>query len=245
MACETAAADAERAFDLPSGLLRAIGLIELGRWERSLNRSTPWPYAIDAGGYDLYMESLADAVAQVQSLRRQGLQIIDVGCFQINLFFHPDAFSSLEEAFDPVANARYAARFLIGLRERTGSWDTAVAWYHSAVPELGEPYRAKVFAAWQGTAQPSGPSYATAAFTARPFLVPPTMSLAGFGPGYARPFAGVRVITPELSDALPPILRTAVRVVVPSGSLVSQSRQPVGLSRGRLPLVFSPTSRPS
>jgi hypothetical protein len=63
---------------------------------------------------------------------------------QINLAYHPDAFATLEQAFDPRANASYAVSFLNDLRQRTGSWDAATAAYHSATPELGEPYRARV-----------------------------------------------------------------------------------------------------
>ena len=36
------------------------------------------------------------------------MKVIDVGCFQVDLFYHPYAFTSLEEAFDPDANARAA-----------------------------------------------------------------------------------------------------------------------------------------
>jgi hypothetical protein len=71
---------------------------------------------------------------------------VDVGCFQINLLQHPAAFASLEEAFDPSANAAYAARFLLSLRDRTGSWENAIAAYHSATPELGNAYRDNVLA---------------------------------------------------------------------------------------------------
>jgi hypothetical protein len=66
---------------------------------------------------------------------------------QINLMHHPDAFASLEQAFDPQANAAYAARFLTTLHQQTGSWDRAIAWYHSATPELGDDYLRKVSAA--------------------------------------------------------------------------------------------------
>lgn len=37
---------------------------------------------------------------------------------QVNLPHHPDAFVLLEEGFDPLADARHAARFLLALRER-------------------------------------------------------------------------------------------------------------------------------
>ena len=67
---------------------------------------------------------------------------------QINLRYHPEAFASLEAAFDPAENLGYAARFLGNLRARYGSWTAAIGRYHSATPRLG-PYRVKVFRAWR------------------------------------------------------------------------------------------------
>jgi hypothetical protein len=72
-----------------------------------------------------------------------------VGCLQINLMFHPDAFTSLDEAFEPTANARYAARFLDELRAGTTDWLQAIGDYHSQTPVLGEDYRQRVLALWR------------------------------------------------------------------------------------------------
>ena len=88
-------------------------------------------------------------MAHVRSLRAQGRTNIDVGCMQINLFYHPDAFASLEEAFDPAANVAYAARFLKERFGLTRSWPQAAALYHSASPEKNRPYRDKVLTLWK------------------------------------------------------------------------------------------------
>ena len=58
-----------------------------------------------------FYDSKAEAVAAVRAMQARGIQSIDVGCGQINLMHHPDAFANLELAFDPQANATYAARF--------------------------------------------------------------------------------------------------------------------------------------
>ncbi len=67
---------------------------------------------------------------------------------QVNLQQHPDAFPSLDAAFDPATNVAYAVRFLQGLREQTGDWARAAAMYHSATPSIGAEYERKVLAAW-------------------------------------------------------------------------------------------------
>ena len=107
-------------------------------------RTVPWPWAIDADGEPRLTASKEEAVSRTRALQRSGVRNIDVGCFQINLQNHPSAFADLEQAFDPVANAQYAARFLTSLRTRLGGWEAAVAAYHSSYPERGIPYRQAV-----------------------------------------------------------------------------------------------------
>ena len=102
----------------------------------------------------------------------------------MNLMHHADAFQSLEEAFDPLANARYAVRFLTQLREKTGSWETASSWYHSANPELGMPYRSQVVSEMAVEANVAS-TYANLPATpaTSPLGMPPTLRSMPSGPG--------------------------------------------------------------
>jgi hypothetical protein len=146
--CEQAGQVAERQYAVPAGLLAAIGRVESGRWDASLGRSVPSPWAIDAAGTPMQPSSKEAALQQVRDLQAGGVRNIDVGCFQISLLHHPTAFPDLDQAFEPTANADYAARFLTSLRARYTSWEQAVAAYHSATPERGTPYQQQVFANW-------------------------------------------------------------------------------------------------
>ena len=156
--CEEAGRIAEQHYDLPTGLLAAIGRVESGRWDPALSRTVPWPWAIDVAGSPRLVPSKQEAVQQIQSLQQSGVRNIDVGCFQISLLHHPTAFAGLEQAFDPAANADYAARFLTELHTRYGNWQDAVAAYHSATPALGLPYRQAVFARWSGAGDVAPPA---------------------------------------------------------------------------------------
>ena len=71
---------------------------------------------------------------------------VDVGCMQVDLHYHPGAFASLDDAFDPEANADYVARLLLTLHngEAAGSWDVAVGLYHSHSAPLAAEYRDRV-----------------------------------------------------------------------------------------------------
>jgi hypothetical protein len=139
---------AERDWRLPTGLLAAIGIVESGRRVASGAFPIIWPWTINAEGRGVYLPSKAAAVGMVRSLQLRGVRLIDVGCFQVDLFYHPHAFASPEEAFDPDANARMAARILSLGRLGNGGWDDAIAAYHSAVPLIGAAYLQKVRGVW-------------------------------------------------------------------------------------------------
>jgi hypothetical protein len=147
-ACQRAGSEAERDLNLPSGLLLAIGLVESGRRDPLTGRIAAWPWTINGDGNGRRFATLAEALATTHALQAGGMTSIDVGCYQINLLHHPTAFANLDEAFDPQANAAYAARFLLALRARTGGWEDAVAAYHSAATERSAPYRDRVLAHW-------------------------------------------------------------------------------------------------
>jgi hypothetical protein len=145
--CRQAVAAAERAHGIPTHLLAAIARVESGRKDQASNTFNPWPWTINFDGQGSFYDNKTQAVATATLMRPRVTQSIDVGCMQISLTNHPDAFASMDQAFDPSSNADYGARFLVQLFEKTGSWPKAVEFYHSATPELGHDYGQKVYAA--------------------------------------------------------------------------------------------------
>lgn len=146
--CRHIITEAEQEHGIPTQLLSAISLAEAGRWDEGRSAQIAWPWTVYAEGRGRYLPDKAAAIAMVKQLRAKGVRNIDVGCMQINLHYHPDAFASLDEAFDPRHNADYAAQFLADLRDKHRSWTTAVAHYHSATRELNRPYRHRVMRFW-------------------------------------------------------------------------------------------------
>lgn len=140
---------AEQAQHIPALLLGAIAQVESGRWNEEKRAIFAWPWTVMAEGRGRYLPTREAAIAEVRALRARGVRNIDVGCMQVNLRYHPDAFATIEEAFDPMRNVTYAAQFLAGLKREKRSWAKAVAHYHSATPALHRPYRAKVYEAWR------------------------------------------------------------------------------------------------
>jgi len=146
--CERAIQHQERRTNIPKGLLNAISFAESGRWNASGQATIAWPWTVTTGGKGHFLPNRADAVAFVKSLRADGVENIDVGCLQINLKYHPDAFVSIEHAFDPNANAAYAADFLSQRFALSKSWIKAAGDYHSTTPALNKAYRTKVAKIW-------------------------------------------------------------------------------------------------
>jgi hypothetical protein len=130
--------------------MSAIGLVETGRKDSPGDVWRPWPWAVNAEGKGMLFDTKAEAIAAVRLLQADGVRSIDVGCMQVNLMHHPDAFATLDEAFDPKRNAHYAARFLGQLFRKSGNWIVAAGWYHSTTTDLAAAYVKKIVALLPG-----------------------------------------------------------------------------------------------
>lgn len=160
--CETAITTAEYAGRLPPRLLEAIGLTETGRADAGSGRVRPWPWTINAEGEGQFFQTKQQAVGAVRALQARGVRSIDVGCLQVNLMYHPTAFKTLDDAFDPRVNAAYAAQFLNALYAERRDWAHAIAAYHSETPSLGVAYRVSVMARWQNSDLRAAPPVSSA-----------------------------------------------------------------------------------
>lgn len=123
---------------IPDNMLLAIGLQEAGT--RRNGQFTVWPYAVNAEGEGRLFDSRLAALDWIAERQRAGVRSIDVGCMQINMRWHPDAFVNAAEGFDPTVNVDYAARFLKQLYAQTGNWMQAAGSYHSQEPQYRDIY---------------------------------------------------------------------------------------------------------
>jgi hypothetical protein len=217
--CRAAIAQAERGAGIPAGLLQAIGRVESGRRNPETGVAGPWPWTLNAEGRGQFFPTREAAIAAVRELQGRGVRIIDVGCMQVNLHHHPRAFANLEEAFDPVTNARYAARFLTELQATRSDWMVSAGHYHSQTPELAQAYRARVQAALPAEQARAGQDLALAATrppvalslsnrAERAAVLPMSTGMAGRGRGLdayraapipvtGRQFAGLGAVLPR------------------------------------------------
>ena len=136
--CETAAQAAASQTGVPVAVLQAISLTETGR--KKGGELAPWPWTVNMEGKGDWFESRQSALAYANKHFQRGARSFDVGCFQLNYKWHGKAFSSIDEMFEPDANALYAARFLRDLYVEKGNWSDAAGAYHSRNPSYSEPY---------------------------------------------------------------------------------------------------------
>ena len=159
--CATVITKYEQEYDLPQKILTAISLAESGRVDANDDQLKAWPWAVMAERKGRYLPNKAAAIAEVRKLQKRGIKNIDVGCMQINLYYHPRAFASLNEAFTPDHNVAYAAQFLSDLYKQHRSWSQAVAYYHSGDQTYNYPYRQKVMTLWHQQTRTRAPTRKT------------------------------------------------------------------------------------
>lgn len=138
----------EKLEKIPTHLLTAISLAETGRWHKDTKEIIAWPWTVTSNGKGQHFDSKEEALAEVEILLTEGFRNIDVGCMQINLKYHENAFKNLSLALDPKTNTEYAVTFLKKLYDRKKNWMHAVGAYHSTTPDKNLKYRAKLIRLW-------------------------------------------------------------------------------------------------
>ncbi len=217
--CRAATSSVEQVSRIPDQLLSAISKVESGRVDPRSGTVQAWPWTINAEGVGHYYESKAEAIAAAQAFQAQGIRSIDVGCLQVNLSYHPGAFASLDQAFDPQSNATYAASFLQTLFQQQGSWPHAAAAYHSLNPGPGADYQRRVLETW---AQPD-------------------RAAAGPRPAMARP-APMLVDAGMAGGGAPPVTTGGAHIIRLAGapSLMATGRGLDAYRGAPIPIVFRP-----
>lgn len=128
----------EQLYKIPKGLLKAVSKVE----------SEYNPLALNDGLKQHNFKTKNEVINRVNYLLEVGKTNFDIGCMQINYYWHGKNFSSVEEILDVSENVRYAASLIYGLYKEHGTWQAAVRHYHSYEPSIHKKYSKKVAYAW-------------------------------------------------------------------------------------------------
>lgn len=142
--CRLAAARMEDKYNIRENLLQTISSVETGRWDIADSAVVSWPWTVNAKGKGMHFETKEEAVAAVKQLQAEGVESIDVGCMQISLKYHQNAFQTIEDALDPEKNVEYSAQFLAKLYQSKKNWQSAAMAYHSKTPSRGQRYKVRL-----------------------------------------------------------------------------------------------------
>lgn len=139
----------EKKYHIPENLVKAVAITESGLWSKAAHKKVAWPWTINVQGKGYRFETKQAAILAIRKFQKQGIESIDVGCMQINLKYHPDAFHNLGQALEPIYNIDYAARLLKNHYRKTGHWKTAIKHYHSVKQKHGNRYLKQVYKNWR------------------------------------------------------------------------------------------------
>jgi hypothetical protein len=124
--CEQQLARVSKSENVPLEVLYAVGLTESGR------KGKMHPFALNIEGKTVFANSKSDALRHFNEARDNGKKLIDLGCMQVNHYYHGANFAGPAEMLVPDKNVVYAARFLKQLKKDHGTWTMAVARYHAS-----------------------------------------------------------------------------------------------------------------
>lgn len=134
----------ERALDIPTNMLAAIGQVESGKYSKYHKRVEAWPWTVYARGRGQFFQTKTQAERYIAMLIAEGEENIDIGCMQLNWRHHHKHFKSIGEMLHPRHNVQYAGKLLVHHYKSTQDWKKACGNYHSKTPTHHEKYRARL-----------------------------------------------------------------------------------------------------
>lgn len=101
-------------------------------------RALPWPFTINLYGKAYLFATQAEMVEFANDLLEQGIELWDIGLYQVNWYWNgKHRVSSPEELADPVRNGEVAMEILKEHFQRTNNWIEAAGRYHNPANKNG------------------------------------------------------------------------------------------------------------
>mgnify|MGYP001419521205 CR=1 FL=1 len=144
--CSKFIKETEQNLNIPNDMLLSIALTESGR--NVDGEFFPWPWAINIEGKGYFLKNEEQLIQFAKENLKNDNKNFDLGCMQINYYFHGKKFKDLAEMINPESNVKWAGSFLLKLKEKHNSWKEAISRYHSNTKWRKEQYLSKVMNNW-------------------------------------------------------------------------------------------------
>ena len=131
---------------IPENLLLSIALTESGR--KVGNNFFPWPWSINVKGKGYFLKNKQQLISFAKNNLEKKIKNFDLGCMQINYYYHGHKFKNITNMIEPKTNVTWAGKFLISLKAKHKTWDEAISRYHSNTKWRKKQYLAKVMNNW-------------------------------------------------------------------------------------------------
>ncbi|GAO98997.1 transglycosylase SLT domain protein [Caedimonas varicaedens] len=119
---------------VPVNLLKSVTYVESGFH----------PWTLNVQGRPHFFATRQEAEQHLDKIVKKGVTHIDIGCAQINWFWHGKKFKSPQDFLSPETSLRYAARLLRHHSQTTRSWMKAALLYHSGDKRRQSLYRQRL-----------------------------------------------------------------------------------------------------
>ena len=136
----------EKKLNIPENLLLSIALTESGK--KIKGNFVPWPWTINTEGKGIFFKNKKELIKKAKKNLKKNKKNFDLGCMQINYFYHGKKFINLEEMIEPKNNVLYSGQFLIQLKNKHKNWKEAISRYHSSTIWRKNKYFTKVMNNW-------------------------------------------------------------------------------------------------
>ncbi len=131
---------------IPENLLLSIALTESGR--KVDNNFFPWPWSINVKGKGYFLKNKQQLISFAKNNLEKKIKNFDLGCMQINYYYHGHKFNNVTEMVEPESNVLWSGKFLVSLKKKHKTWDEAISRYHSNTKWRKKQYLAKVMNNW-------------------------------------------------------------------------------------------------
>ena len=144
--CKNEIRKTEEILNIPKNLLLSIALTESGK--KINGNFVPWPWTINTKGKGEFFKNKKQVIAKVKKNLKNRKKNFDLGCMQINYYYHGSKFMNIEDMLDPSKNVFYSGKFIIHLKNKHKNWEEAISRYHSNTPWRKKKYFSKVMNNW-------------------------------------------------------------------------------------------------